>query len=506
MIAFNNEIDENLLKDSNKAEFFIFANDLLLPKMLMYPQSSTSSNIFLVKQQSSKVQLDSNNEETSPEKSTTEPFCDVSIKRDPVLELFEISNQDFCIKSILLSSAKFYMVQLFPSEPETIEPKLLRVIDCGYRFIMLAYVDKCILVSKTFAEQNVSASCTSPRLALIKNKRLGSFRRKNPSNQVLKTISIMEEFCFDSDSTNKETVIDVFIISGPGSKYYGIKDFINSRRQQLTDSQNDYLDMLIAQEKQLIDILTQQPIENIMQINEKFLIITSNSVYQISSKEQSFSKYFHSEIENTLNLIESGQNKDGELITLAKLLVECFGTLSLQNNKVTRTSSGTSQLPNQEWQIWLWRSALLLLKNLNKNTMERDFHRIFCLFELTRTSRRRVITSLVYFQYWTRALQQIRKFFETKILLELSDDERFYFTELMFVSLISLYFEHDYSNVQYKNEFYKFFHNYRFYYDSKRMMERLLDHQLMNMAKFVSLLVGDYVTLVDLLLRLVFRY
>lgn len=464
--------------------------------MLMYPQCSAS--ILLVKQQKAKVEL--NEQVASNEESVSaEHFCDVSINRDLVLELFEVASHEFCTKSIFLSYAKLYIV---PLNQISLQSKFVRIIDCGYRFMLLVYTDRCILVSKNFAQQASSTSCTSPRFRLNKKKDLGSFRRKNLSSRS-QTISVMEEFHFESDSR----IVDAFITCGPGAKYTGIKEFVKEEcSAQSVPAQTDYLDMQVKRETQLIELLSSPCLESFIRIDEQFLVVTECRVYRISSRERSFSQYFQSEMEYTLEMIDSGQNQDGDLITHAKLLVECFGTLALTGAKATvkKSLSGgsiTSLLTGQDWQIWLYRVALLLLQRHSEANEEvSDFRRTFRLFEVSRTSRRRVITSLVHFHFWHKALSLIRTYFKTKVLHDLSTDERNYLAEQMFQSLIALHLPHqDQSHTV--HELYRFLHDYRFYYHSKRMMNRLLDYKLVDMARYVALLTGEYSALMQLLLQ-----
>lgn len=239
-----------------------------------------------------------------------------------------------------------------------------------------------------------------------------------------------------------------------------------------------------------------------------------------------FFRYFHREVVQLLELVDEPGDSgavDGDVITRAKYLVDAFVY------RVCRfggpVSSSSSSHPVQSWQFWLTRSALLLMESLTKSlpvgqeppvnkATEAKFSQIFRLFELARTPRKRVITALTYFRFWSRALYYCRKYFESRILQELTDEERLYLAHQMLDCLLERY-RRAMTNKTGEGEnggkgdakkeaseaLFAFFKTYRTYYDVGRTLERLLDCQLWSMARKVAVAQSDYLSLLHLILR-----
>lgn len=214
---------------------------------------------------------------------------------------------------------------------------------------------------------------------------------------------------------------------------------------------------------------------------------------------------------------------DGDVITRAKYLVDAF---VYRVCRFGGPASSSSSHPVQSWQFWLTRSALLLMQSLSKSlavgqeppateATESKFSQIFRLFELARTPRRRVITALTYFRFWSRALFYCRKYFESRVLQELTDEERLYLAHQMLDCLLERYRltmtskttehgendESDDAKKEAKEALFAFFKTYRTYYDVGRTLERLLDCGLWSIARQVAVAQSDYLTLLHLLLR-----
>ncbi|OTF82935.1 hypothetical protein BLA29_002605 [Euroglyphus maynei] len=418
---------------------------------------------------------------------------------------------------------------------------------------------------------------TSTNVQNTSNNRFGgSFRRKSPgsspgttpsistanlSNQT-NCCSIIAEFRFPDE------IIDVFV-GNQCTHGIGIRDYIHSKLSTTTEPKTNELingnhEHVDHQERYLIELLSSNELDNnTIQLDEEFFIITKYSVYIVESKEKSFGRIFHSEILTFLmHEHEDDRYQDGDLINRSKLFVDCFSPQQQsygqhqRSNFYTKTSSSSTDspslaihqqsntsttmimIPSQSWQLWLYRSALLLMKQIFddheqlhclsnderirivslsnydddddpslKHWIQNRLNQIFRLLELSRCPRRRVITALNVYRFWHRSIIQIRKFFHTRILFELNDDERNYLSWQLFESLLAIYqFHCDQQKTSNEKSLaiqnlYDYFYNYRQYYQHQFLLYRLIRLDLYEMGEYLSRLHGDYLHLVYFILK-----
>ncbi|XP_046909415.2 uncharacterized protein LOC124490891 [Dermatophagoides farinae] len=420
----------------------------------------------------------------------------------------------------------------------------------------------------------------------------GSFRRKLPgssrtttprsismsniSNSMSTNCSAIAEFRFDEYENKSNEIIDVFLANQQQCTHgISIRDYLYSKlSMEIADQQQQQLD---HQERYLIELLSSTDLDQAtIQLDEEFLVVTKYSVYIIESKEKSFGRIFHSEILSFLhhNQEEEGYYQDGDLINRAKFLVDCFSPSSSASmvyhhrsslyNKTSCSSIDSPSLnhqlnpstmvmiPSQSWQLWLCRSAMLLMNQIfddneqlcclsqneririvsllaentkqSNDTIDCTFHlkqwiqnrmnQIFRLLELCRCPKRRVITALNVFRFWSLSIGQIRKFFHTRILFELNDDERNYLSWQLFEALLAIYQFHHHSSHDDQeksssnnekstscSELYEYFYNYRQYYNHQLVLRRLIDLNLYKMSEYVARLHGDYLYLIYFILQ-----
>ncbi|KAH9422381.1 hypothetical protein DERP_003056 [Dermatophagoides pteronyssinus] len=462
--------------------------------LMIKNSTNANNNIYVVKYQNcAKLKLQQTNSLSSSSNhsfnsSTTTTTDNVSGNEADSSDDSQTIQQDF-----LIISKKLFSISLTISDNDSHhhhhdndsnsnESNLIRLIDCSYRFLLLVFPSRLCLISKTFSEQTnksgnrmigggggggnqtVTGSPRSP--LLLKRSDSSGHRRSSPRHiSTPGTSSSINRFggSFRRKSPSNHS-------PGTPSLSTSMSNLSNLSQSNCSiiaefrfDDQHD--------SNEIIDVFVTNQYQNGINIRDylqsKLLSTTTTTAEKFSN--QKF----------------DGDQQQQQFDHQEHYLIDLLSSDELEQ--------GTNQL-DEEF-IVVTKQSVFIIESKEKS------------FELCRCPRRRVITALNHFGFWSYSIWQLRKFFHTKILFELNDDERNYLSWQLFESLLAIYqfYHQNQSNNEEKSlsiqNLYDYFYEYRQYYNHQLILYRLIQLDLYEMSEYLAQLHGDYLYLIYFILQ-----